>query len=64
MKLLAIVLAIVFFVVGLLYGLGYINILTKSGTSHAHHISHLVLFWVLAILSLIWYRFQSSSPAR
>lgn len=63
MKALAIVLALVFFVVGLLYGMGMINVLTKSGTTHSHHITHLVVFWILAILSLVWYRFQSS-PAR
>ena len=64
MKVLAIVLAIVFFVVGLLYGMGTINFLTKSGDAHAHHMTHLVVAWVLALLCLIWYRFQSSSPTR
>ncbi len=63
MKPLALILAVVFFVVGLLYGLGKIEFLTKSGAAHAHHMSHLVLFWVLALLSLIWYRFQSSPRA-
>ncbi len=60
MKALAIVLAIVFFVLGLLYGLGTISFFTKSGEAHAHHITHLVLCWVIALLCLIWYRFQSS----
>lgn len=60
MKALAIVLAVFFFVVGLLYGLGTINFLTKSGEAHSHHISHLVLCWVIALLCLIWFRFQSS----
>ncbi|HET9029482.1 MAG TPA: hypothetical protein VFN49_04840 [Candidatus Aquilonibacter sp.] len=64
MKALAIILAIVFFVVGLLYGMGMINILTKSGEAHAHHMSHLVVAWVLALLCLIWYRFQSAEPSR
>ncbi len=64
MKALAIVLAIVFFVVGLLYGMGMINILTKSGTTHAHHVSHLVVFWVLALLCLVWFRFQTSANPR
>ncbi len=61
MKVLALLLALVFFVLGALYGLGTINFLTKSGTEHAHHISHLVVCWVLALLCLIWYRFQTSS---
>ena len=60
MKALAIILAVVFFVVGLLYGLGTINFFTKSGEAHSHHISHLVLCWVIALLCLIWFRFQSA----
>ncbi|MDE2482957.1 MAG: hypothetical protein KGN02_12310 [bacterium] len=63
MKPLALVLALVFFVVGLLYGMGKINFLTKSGAEHSHHMSHLVLAWVIALLCLIWYRFQSSPSA-
>ena len=63
MKSIAIILAVVFFVVGLLYGLGTINFLTKSGEAHAHHVTHLVACWVLALLCLIWYRFQGSSRA-
>lgn len=64
MKALAIVLAVVFFVLGLLYGMGSINVFTKSGEAHAHHMSHLVVCWVLALLCLIWFRFQSSETAR
>ncbi len=64
MKGLAIVLAIAFFVIGLLYGLGTINFLTKSGAEHTHHISHLVISWVIALLCMIWYRFQSSPTSR
>jgi FtsH-binding integral membrane protein len=59
-KPLALVLALVFFVLGALYGLGTINWFTKSGEAHAHHISHLVLCWVIALLCLIWYRFQAN----
>lgn len=64
MKALAIILAIAFFVIGLLYGMGTINFLTKSGEAHAHHMTHLVVAWVLALLCLIWFRFQSAEPAR
>lgn len=62
MKALALFLAAVFFVLGILYGLGTINWFTQSGTQHAHHISHLIIAWILALLCLIWARFQQ--PAR
>jgi hypothetical protein len=62
-KTLALALAVIFFILGILYGLGTINFFTRSGPEHAHHVSHLVVCWVLALLSMIWYRFQSS-PAR
>ncbi|MHB1550399.1 MAG: hypothetical protein ACYDG0_00705 [Vulcanimicrobiaceae bacterium] len=61
MKILAIVLAVALFVLGLLYGLGIVNVLTSAG--HGHHIKHLILLWVLAVLALIWARFQSA-PSR
>jgi len=60
MRAIAIVLAIVFFVLGILYGLGKINWLTESGPTHQHHITHLVILWVLSLLCLIWARFQSA----
>jgi hypothetical protein len=63
MKPIALLLAVLFFIAGLLYGLGTINFFTKSGTEHAHHVSHLVICWVLSLLCLVWYRFQGS-PSR
>lgn len=60
MKVLAMVLAIVFFVLGILYGMGTINLFTESGAGHTHHVSHLVICWVLALLCLIWARFQAA----
>ena len=60
MKLLALALAVVCFILGILYGLGTINWFTQSGTAHPHHITHLIIFWVLALLCLIWVRFQSA----
>jgi len=61
-KNLAIILAVIFFVIGLLYGLGVLNI--AASPDHPHHWSHLVLFWVLGILCIVWARFQSNAPAR
>lgn len=60
MKPIAIALAIVFFVLGILYGLGILNAFTHSGVLHAHHITHLVVLWILALLCLIWARFQTA----
>ncbi len=60
MRVIAVVLAIIFFVLGILYGMGKINFFTQSGAQHAHHITHLVVLWVLALLCLIWARFQSA----
>lgn len=63
MKALALVLAVVFFIAGILYGLGKINLFTVSGPGHEHHVTHLIVCWFLALLCLIWSRFQSA-PAR
>jgi hypothetical protein len=63
MRVIAIALAIIFFIVGILYGIGKINVFTQSGTGHEHHVTHLVVAWVLALLCLIWARFQSA-PSR
>lgn len=63
MKVVALLLAAAFFVLGILYGLGKVNFFTESGTAHSHHVTHLVICWVLALLALIWARFQSA-PAR
>ncbi len=60
MKPLALVLAVVFFIIAALYLLGILQI----GASHpGRHVSHAILFAVLGVLSLVWMRFQSSSPS-
>jgi hypothetical protein len=59
-KVLAYTLAVAFFVIGILYGMGKVNFFTESGAAHAHHISHLVICWALALLCLIWARFQGA----
>ena len=60
MRVLALVLAVAFFILGILYWMGTINFLTESGAGHAHHASHLVICWALALLCLIWARFQTA----
>ena len=64
MKPIALILAVVFFVLGILYWMGTINWFTQSGSGHQHHTTHLIISWALALLCLIWARFQSSAPAR
>jgi hypothetical protein len=63
MRVIAIALAVIFFIIGILYGIGKINVFTQSGAEHPHHVTHLVVAWVLALLCLIWARFQSA-PSR
>jgi hypothetical protein len=60
MRVIALTLAVLFFIAGILYGLGKINLFTESGAAHTHHITHLVVLWVLALLCVIWARFQSA----
>jgi ABC-type transport system involved in multi-copper enzyme maturation permease subunit len=56
-KAFAFVLAVAFFIIALLYLLGYL----QFGTSHpGRHVSHAVLFAILGVLSLVWMRFQPS----
>jgi len=57
MKQLSIVLAVVFIVVAVLYW-----------TGHAYppgvHAKHGIVSVILALLCLVWYRFQTAAPAR
>ena len=54
MKPLSLLLALVFFVIAILYW---------TGIGLQHHVKHGILFIVLALLALVWYRFQSSATA-
>jgi hypothetical protein len=55
MKIVALVLAIAFFAVAVLYWTGIFG---------GVHVKHGVLFAGLGVLALIWLRFQSGSPTR
>jgi len=55
-KALALVLAVVLFIIAILYALGVLQVGSHHG---GRHVSHAVLFAVLGILSLIWMRFQA-----
>jgi hypothetical protein len=55
MKILAIVLALAFFVVAVLYWVGVFG---------GVHVKHGILFAALGVLALIWLRFQSATASR
>jgi len=57
MKQLALLLAVVFLIIAILYWTGHFY---PSGV----HTKHGIVAVVLALLSLVWYRFQSASPSR
>jgi len=48
MRVIAIFLAIVLFVLGILYGLGKVNAFTESGAQHPHHVTHMVVLCSLS----------------
>ena len=57
MKQLALALALVFFVIAVLYWTGH-------GYPAGVHTKHGIVAIVLALLCLVWYRFQTAAPAR
>ena len=57
MKQLALILAVVFLIIAILYWTGHF---IPSGV----HTKHGIVSIILALLCLVWYRFQSASPAR
>jgi hypothetical protein len=56
MKILALVLAGVFLVLSILYFTGH-------GIPSGYHAKHAVVMLVLAVLSLVWFRFLSNSTS-
>jgi hypothetical protein len=58
MKQVAVILAVVFLIVAVLYWTGHMP--WPPGV----HTKHGILFAVLALLCLVWYRFQSASSTR
>ena len=57
MKQVALVLAVIFVIVGILYFTGH-------GYPAGVHTKHGIACIILALLCLVWFRFQSASPAR
>ncbi len=58
MKALALVLAVFFFIVAILYAAGAIQFFVSH--PGGRHITHAVLFAAIGVLCLIWMRFQTS----
>lgn len=59
MKQLSLVLAVIFVIIGVLYFMGRMPWPTLGV-----HARHGIACIILALLCLVWYRFQSASPAR
>jgi hypothetical protein len=57
MKQLALILAVVFIIIAVLYWTGHFY---PAGV----HTKHGIVSVILALLCLVWFRFQSASPAR
>lgn len=58
MKIAAIALAVVFFIVAALYATGALQFGAHEG---GPHVKHAILFVILGVLSLVWMRFQGAN---
>ncbi len=63
MKLLALIVAIVCFVVAVLYWSGA-KLVPALGMDGQHHLKHGILFLILGALALVWMRFASNDATR
>ncbi len=61
MKILALVLAAVFILLAVLAATGSTSFMPVLGLDGTHHVKHAILYAILAILSLVWFRFASAS---
>ncbi len=66
MKILALVLAIVFVVLAVLVHLGALSVpgLGFLGLNGQPHTKHMILYIVLALLCLVWWRFASAEAGK
>ncbi|HEY8322515.1 MAG TPA: hypothetical protein VIG46_12065 [Candidatus Baltobacteraceae bacterium] len=63
MKILALVLTVVFVLFAITAATGICNAVPALGFDGAHHLKHAILYAVLAVLSILWYRFQANAAA-
>jgi Co/Zn/Cd efflux system component len=65
MKTLALVLALIFIVAAILAYGGFAHFSSHLlGFDGGHNTKHAILYAILAILSLLWYRMSNPQPAR
>ena len=60
MKALALLLCLVFVVLAVLTATGVTSFAPAIGLNGHAHVKHTILYGVLAVLSLVWYRFQGN----
>jgi hypothetical protein len=60
LKVIALALAVVFFIIAILYGVGILQI---GAHEPGPHLKHAVLFALLGALSLVWMRFSTNASA-
>jgi len=63
MKILALVLTVVFVLFAITAATGICNAVPALGFDGSHHIKHAILYAVLGVLSIVWYRFQANASA-
>ena len=64
MKTLALVLAIVFFILAILCFTGMTAILPAIGLNGHPHVKHAIAYLIVAILCVLWMRMAGGTPAR
>ncbi len=62
MKMLALIVAVVCFLVAILYWVG-VKLIPALGMNGHHHRNHGILFFILGALALVWMRFASNTGA-
>ncbi|MBC5815361.1 MAG: hypothetical protein GIW97_02365 [Candidatus Eremiobacteraeota bacterium] len=64
MKTLALVLAIVFFILAILCFTGMASFMPAIGIDGTHHTKHGIAYFILAILCVVWMRMAGGSTVR
>ena len=64
MKTLALLLALIFIIAAIFAITGWANFSHLLGFDGAKHVKHAILYAILAILSLLWYRMGATQSAR